>query len=123
MANPTPNPSHSTRFKKGNPGGGRPKGLLRSDDVKRVLGKFWRMTKAQLKAVLDDEKSSMGELMVAAIMARAVKDGDANRLNFLLDRGIGRVKPEPDDETTEPFVIHKLATGEQVLLGSKKKGA
>ena len=116
------NPSVSTRFQKGNPGGGRRKGTIRTDDVKAVIGKFWRMTKAQLKAKLEDEKTPIGELMVASIMAKTIKDGDATRLSTLLDRAIGRVKLEEIDDTAEPFVIHMMG-GEQMVLGSKKKGA
>jgi hypothetical protein len=123
MANP--NPPETTRFKAGNKAGhrGRPKGLLRVDDVKRVLGSFWRMTKSELKEVLEDDETTMGQLMIAAIMAKAAREGDANRLSFLLDRGIGKPRPEPEDISTEPFIVHK-ADGGRVEMGSKrKKGA
>ncbi len=77
----------------GNPSG-KPKGLLTNDQVKATLGKFWSMSKEDLLGILKNEKSTMGELMIASVMARAAKDGDANRLNFLLDRSIGKVSPE-----------------------------
>lgn len=118
-----PNPSHATRFKKGNKVGGRRKGLLRSDDVKATLSKFWHLSKSQLRDVLESDKTTMGELMIAAVMAKAAKDGDASRLSFLLDRVIGRVKPEPEDAVVvEPFVIH-VRDGTRLELGARAKEA
>lgn len=96
MANPSPSPS--TRFRRGNAGGGRKRGLVRTDDLKRIFGKFWKMTKADLLAVLKDETTPVGELMVASIMAQVAKNGDANRLNVLLDRVFGRPREEEPEE-------------------------
>ncbi len=74
----------------GNPSG-KPLQLLTKDKVSSVLGKFSNMSGTQLNEVLKDPKSTMLELMVAAVMAKAVKDGDPHRLDFLLQRSIGKV--------------------------------
>lgn len=84
-------PPH-TLFKPGNPGGGRPKGLLTASEISALIGRFWRYTRDELQAVVNNPKSTMGEIMVASIMARAAKDGDYSRLEGLLARGIGKVK-------------------------------
>lgn len=112
------NPSPQTRFKKGNKAGkGRTvKNPVRSDEVKRIVAKLWRVSLEELKERAADPKTTMGELMVARIMMRIVKDGDANRWTALLDRVIGRVQVAEDDGEMEPFVIHKLEGG-QLLLG------
>lgn len=88
-----PPPVHS-RFKPGQSGnpGGKPAQLLTKDKVAGVLGKFSGMSGVQLNDVLKDPKSTMLELMVAAVMAKAVKEGDPHRLDFLLQRSIGKVQ-------------------------------
>lgn len=90
MARPPP-PEH-TRWKKGQSGNpaGCPKGLLKKDDIQALMGKFWRLDREGLQAVVHNPKSTMGEIMVASVIAKAAKDGDYARLSFLLDRMIGR---------------------------------
>lgn len=94
-----PPPEH-TRWKPGvspNPGG-RPKSLLTKDKVKGILGKFADMTLQDLENLVKDPQSKMLEIMVASIMVKAAKDGDFSRLNFILDRSIGRVAADAGEE-------------------------
>lgn len=109
MANP--NPSPSTRFRSGNPGGGRPRGLVRSDDLKRIFGKYWRMKAGDLIVLLKDNGNDlpMGEMVVAKILARAAQKGDAYQLNVLLDRVLGRPREEEKDDGDEGDKEFKLA--------------
>lgn len=97
MANLNPNPA--TRWKPGQSGNpnGRPKGALTGLKVSVALGKFWEMTRAELMVAIQDPNTSMGDIIIASVMVRAAKDGDANRLNILLDRAIGRVREAPID--------------------------
>ena len=92
MANPNP-PKH-TQFKpgqSGNPSGKR-KGGLTVDEVSDLMARFCRLSRDALQAVVEDPKSTMIEITVASILARAAKDGDYSRLEFLLSRSIGKVK-------------------------------
>lgn len=94
-----PPPEH-TRWKPGQSGNksGKPKQLLTKDKVKGVLGKFSDMTRDQIQDVITNPKSTMLEIMVASIIVKAAKDGDFSRLNFILDRSIGRVAAEAGAE-------------------------
>ena len=92
MANPNP-PKH-TQFKpgqSGNPSGKRNGGLT-VDEVSDLMARFCRLSRDALQAVVQDPKSTMIEITVASILARAAKDGDYSRLEFLLSRSIGKVK-------------------------------
>ena len=91
-----PQNKHLRPFKPGQSGnpGGKPKQLLTKEKVKGILGKFADMTRQQLQDIIQNPKSSMLEIMVASIMAKAAKDGDFSRMNFILDRSIGRVTSE-----------------------------
>lgn len=95
MANKRPNPPpiHS-RFKPGQSGNpsGKPKGLLSTDEIASLMAKFCRLTRDELQGIVQDPKSSMIEITVASILAKAAKDGDYSRLEFLLTRSIGKVK-------------------------------
>jgi len=107
MANP--NPSLTTRFRKGNPGGGRRRGRIRADDVKRLVGKFWHMSLPDLLEYVQRGDAPMGEMMIASIMFQVIKSGDANRLALLLDRAIGRPKEPDDDKKAATEFTFKLA--------------
>lgn len=116
MANPN-GPPDQYKFKPGNPGGGRPKGLLRRDDIQALMGRFWKLTREELHVVVQNPKSTMGEIMVASVMARAAKDGDANRLAFLLDRTVG--KPTVDAADVVRRDLEEL-TNEQLIARLEK---
>lgn len=92
----------------GNPGG-RPKELLTTQSVAGLMGRLCRLTRDELFDVVKDPKSTMIEIMVASIMARAADQGDAGRLDFLLNRAIGRVKErlEVDDIRKELEAMSK----------------
>lgn len=66
------------------------------------MGRFWNMTRDDLRSVVENQKSTMGEIMVASVMAKAAKDGDYARLSFLLDRAIGRAKVEDEEDQGRP---------------------
>jgi hypothetical protein len=93
-----PQNRHLKPFKKGQSGNprGKPKQLLTKADVETLFQKFAKKTKFELQEVIDDPKATMIEIMVASVMVRTVKDGDASRLQFLLDRAVGKVKDEID---------------------------
>lgn len=74
----------------GNPGG-MPKGIVSHAQVKAIVGRFWALNRTELQAIVDNPKSSMGEIAVAAVLVKAANDGDYSRLSFLLDRMVGKV--------------------------------
>jgi len=82
---------------------------LTPDHVQRVFAKFSHMTREELQASLSDPSASMLEIMVGAVVAKAAKEGDQSRLNFLLDRTIGKVSSE-EPEAVQPIGIrHEMS--------------
>jgi len=88
-------------FKPGNSfGKGRPKlpddlaGVqkLTPDIVQRIFAKFAMMTSVEMQAALKNPEATMIEIMVGSVVAKAAKEGDQSRFNFLLDRMVGKVK-------------------------------
>lgn len=88
----------------GNPGG-RPKlpeelrkiKELHAEEVKRLFAKYARMTKEEVHAALNDQKTPIFEMVIASGLVKAVKEGDYTRLNFILDRTIGKPKADASD--------------------------
>jgi hypothetical protein len=86
-------------FKRGNPGGGRP--LLPTEikearklnkyDVEMSLTNHLRMNREQIATVIKNPESNMLDILVASIIAKAVQTGDQQRLDFILNRTIGKV--------------------------------
>lgn len=93
-------------FKKGESGNlnGRP-GLpsdlkqikaLKPSFVRNVISKISRMTEGELKAHIKNPYTTVIDLTISKIFQKSVDSGDYMRLNFLLDRSIGKVKEEMD---------------------------
>jgi hypothetical protein len=59
--------------------------------VKKVIAKLAEMTREEMDVWVESGKLSNLERMVAAIIVRAIAEGDHNKLSFLLDRTIGKV--------------------------------
>jgi hypothetical protein len=63
--------------------------------VKKIISKLALMDRASLMAWLEKPGEEAGpnnlEMVVASILVKATQDGDHSKLNFLLDRTIGKV--------------------------------
>lgn len=94
--------SNDTKFKKGISGNpkGRPK--LANDlkaaraqyanDLEACIYKYSEHTKDEMLRALKDPKTPALDLVVLNILTKAITKGDQQRLGFLLDRTIGKVK-------------------------------
>lgn len=113
-------PPLATRFKPGESGNksGRPKNLLTKDRVSAILSRFSGMTRSELEQVSKDPKATMIELTIGAIFAKAATTGDYSRLEFLLQRSIGKVTEQIDVKQIEPFILTKR-DGTQIVAGAK----
>lgn len=94
MANPDPSPKG--RFQPGQSGNpsGRPKTLLTRDQVKHIIGTYAKGTLGDINAALENPKTVVLDAIVCSILKHAVQNGDPTRLNYLLDRCIGKVADE-----------------------------
>ena len=86
-------------------------------EFERIASQYMQMTKEEITKKLQDPKSTTLELIVMTIIHKAVKDGDQHRLDFLLNRLIGKVKDEVDVNVyPKPTIIQKR-DGTQEILG------
>lgn len=108
-------PYHFKPGQSGNPAG-KPKGLLTRDQVEKLLATLWGLGTDGLQKVIENPKSTVGEVMTARVMAKCIEDGDYSRLDFLLNRTIGKVKDQLEVSTVKPFVVENL-DGTQTVMG------
>jgi len=121
-------PKHAFKpGKSGNPSG-RPK--LPNDvlearkqnttSVARILNNFMNMDMDSLKSIMNNKETPALEMMIGRIVIEAIKSGDQTRLNFILDRSIGKVIDKMEIKTPKPTLV-KLLDGSAILLGNEKE--
>lgn len=87
--------------------------------IKIVISKLCNMGKEDLEKYLKDNRTPMVEITIGAILVKATAEGDYSRLNFLLDRSIGKVKDNLEITIPKPTIIERL-DGSQMQLGHDK---
>ena len=126
-----------TQFKPGNRAGvghGRPRlppelkakaretPLLTRLDIKNIIDKYVNMSPAQIQEAVRDPNIRMIELSIAKIAAEAVRTGDTSKLNFLLERHVGKVKEEIDQNITVRSVHETIVDEIEKLENSSDEG-
>lgn len=116
------------QFKKGNKLGGKPKlpdnlktiRALSKHEVGRIISKIARMEEAQTEIYLANPQINMLEKSIAVIFMDVIEKKDFVKLNFLLDRSIGKcIDADLSDEDDEDSDIKKMTTGELLQLVKK----
>lgn len=69
---------------------------LNKERVLELLNEFSEKPFSELPSLIKNENTKSIEALVASVFYHGVKSGDHARLNFLLDRLIGKVKEEVD---------------------------
>jgi hypothetical protein len=123
-------------WKKGQSGNpkGRPKirqdlknvKVMTNTEVSALLWRLMSKTTEELRLMVEDPETPAMELMVARIIDKGLLEGDPQRLNFLLDRTIGKVIDKREVEVT-PVVyktrIEKDGTLVQDVLREEVEGS
>jgi len=118
--------SKVTQYKPGQSGNpkGRPIGLrqdlkkykaISATDAGKLIQKMMDMTAEELLDVMQNASMPAYEIMIASVIHKSVVGGDHSRLNFLLERTIGKVK---DDKTItlKPVTYQTTVDGDGNLL-------
>lgn len=83
--------------------------------VKAIIAKLSRMSRDELMSYLESGQVPTLELAVASILMKSVADGDPTRLNFLLDRSVGKVVEERRVQI-QPVVYRTTVRADGALL-------
>ena len=109
----------------GNPAGypGLPKDIrdarkLGQIELERTVNRLIYMTSDELTAVITDTSVPMFDKILAQILCQASDKGDQARLDFILNRVVGKVQDRVEVTTPKPFIIERR-DGSQIELGAK----
>lgn len=67
---------------------------LNKEELERILNKYIDMTREELKCAEKDPETKSFDLMIISTVQKAVLHGDYKRINFLLERLVGKVKEQ-----------------------------
>jgi hypothetical protein len=93
---------------------------IRSTEWRWRMDAISRCTMDELRKVVADKNTDAADLMICQIVINAIKTGDQKRLEFILDRTIGKVKDTLEVIQPTPTVIRRK-NGEEVELGTVLK--
>jgi len=85
------------------------------DTIRERFAFFWRLTRPQLKALIADESTEVGDLAIINVLTSAAMHGDANKLNAVLDRMVGKVV-QKQEITVEKEALRSIPTEKLVKL-------
>lgn len=117
--NPTP-PIHG-RFIKGQSGnpGGKPKYALTRDSFRKIVAKYAGMNSVEIDKAMNDPNTTVIEHSVISGFVKAMKDGDMNRLNFFLERSIGKATESPQELNVN---LQQVPNAELIALAKQSIG-
>lgn len=76
---------------------------LNKIEIERILNEYLMSPIGELQSALRDPMKSTIEVLVISVLLTAIKRGDHDRLNFVLDRLIGKVKDNVDVTIRKSF--------------------
>lgn len=107
-----------TQFKKGVSGNprGKPKGckqptkefkVSNQKELAEKIISYFKMTIPECNEIFKNDLTPMLDRIILKVMAQSFQKGDHLKLNFLLDRAIGKVKEEQQIDLTNNTTIDK----------------
>jgi len=74
--------------------------LLSKTEMRRLIQKIVDMTPEELEVISKDKTVPALEMMLASVAYEAIRKGDQAKINFLLERTIGKVAERHEHEVT-----------------------
>jgi hypothetical protein len=112
----------------GNPNGSRKipedlKGVmsLTQTEICKIVSKYGRMSAAELTEALQDKSVPVIQLAICSIFMKSIQLGDYTRLQFLLERAIGRA-PTVAEQDGSAFTVEELFTMLEARVPKKEVG-
>jgi hypothetical protein len=91
---------------------------LTTNEMILIFNKLIYMTEAQLRAHWENPNTSKFEKIMCKILNQAEASGDHYRMDFILNRLIGKVTEKVKHELPRPTII-KRSDGSELILGAQ----
>jgi hypothetical protein len=89
-------------------------------EFERIINKCTRATTDELKAIISDPTIPVLDKCVATILYQAFVKADYMRLNFILDRIIGKVPEPPKPVDNTELTIIEISKDKDLVLGTRQ---
>lgn len=94
---------------------------LNRTEFEELVNKYLWMSTTELELATEDKSLPAIEAYFANVVKVGTLTGDHSRMEFILQRLLGKVKDQLEVTTPKPYVIHRL-DGTQTVLGTKLIG-
>lgn len=74
-------------------------------ELERVLNEYIYLNKSEIMARVKANDTPALEVMIGTIIAKAATSGDHTRLNFLLDRLVGKSPEQKEEIERKPIIL------------------
>lgn len=91
---------------------------LNKSAIEILLNKYLYMPFQELKSTIESQTLSAADMFIATVIYKGITKGDHYRLDFLLNRLIGKVTEKMEVQMPTPMIIRR-PSGEEVELTSK----
>lgn len=78
--------------------------------VSALITKYCYKTRDEIKEILSDPTTSAIDLTICTVLSKAMNNGDHQRLEFLLNRTIGKVADRVEQVTFDHTILAKIDT-------------
>lgn len=85
-----------------------------------ILGQYLTIRMDKLEEIIADPQATVIHRAVATISKIMIETGDHQKMNWFMDRLIGKVTDKIEHSGATPVLI-EFSSGEKILLGSKDK--
>ncbi len=99
------------------PGDVREARKINAIEVTRRITKYLDSTKTDLETAALDPNTPALDLVIIKVIVEAGKTGDHTRLNFLMDRTIGKVTEKIDVKLPKPTIVKLLGEDAALVVG------
>lgn len=69
---------------------------LTNEEIRRIIGKYSKMSKRELDDVIAEPTTKVLDLAICTAFSRSIDEGDTQRLEFLFNRSVGKVRDQID---------------------------
>lgn len=98
-------------------------GRLTKPELERLMNKMLSMQPGELTKQLKSGELTCKEMLIGTIISKGIIHGDQHRLDFILNRLIGKVKEQVEYDASFEFTIKKKFgpdAGEESILSAAK---
>ena len=91
---------------------------VKGKDIRLKMVEYLNKSRQELMLIYQNDMMPAVDHMLAGIILKCMTDGDYNKLNFMLDRIVGKVRQEVEHVVVKPTFIERIdGKGPSIEIG------